>query len=222
MKYAVAALALAAAVSAQSISDIPACALPCIDDARTKQTDCAADDYKCICDNIDSLTATATPCVLSACGADTAINEVLPAVQKFCAAVEAGGEPTSEPTSGPTSEPTSEPTSGPTSEPTSTPTAEPTSTPTAEPTSEPTGEPTQEPTSTPTAEPTSEPTQEPTGYPTATSAPATTLSPTYGGGNGTATPTATPTMSPIPTAAAAIVGSIGSFAMLALGALAAF
>lgn len=50
MKYTAAILALAAAVvSAQSLSDIPTCAQPCIDDARTKETSCSATDYKCIC-----------------------------------------------------------------------------------------------------------------------------------------------------------------------------
>ncbi|KAI0551160.1 hypothetical protein F4679DRAFT_182902 [Xylaria curta] len=200
MKYTVAALALAAAVSAQSLSDIPACALPCIDDARTKETTCGADDYKCICDNIDKLQTAATSCVLSSCGADTALNQVLPAVQKFCAAVESGGGATSEPSSTPTSEPSSTPTSGPTSQPTSESTASPTS--------EPTGYPTELPTSQSTATVTSQ-----------SSYPGTTLAPTNPGGNTTATTSATQS---IPTAGAAVVGSIGGFAMLVLGALAAF
>ncbi|KAI0196814.1 hypothetical protein EV127DRAFT_88918 [Xylaria flabelliformis] len=204
MKYTVAALALAAAVSAQSLSDIPACALPCIDDARTKDTTCGADDYKCICDNINKLQTDATSCVLSSCGADTALNQVLPAVQKFCAAVESGGGATSEPSSTPSSTPTSEPTSTPTSAPTSQPTSEST----ASPTSEPTGYPTELPTSQSTVTVTSQ-----------SSYPGTTLAPTNPGGNTTATTSATQS---IPTAGAAVAGSIGSLAMLVLGALAAF
>ncbi|KAJ2974910.1 hypothetical protein NUW58_g8507 [Xylaria curta] len=70
MKYIVAALAVAAAVSAQSPGGIPQCAVSCIDDARTKETNCAANDYKCICSQADVLTTAATSCVLSACGAD--------------------------------------------------------------------------------------------------------------------------------------------------------
>ncbi|KAI1746098.1 hypothetical protein F4680DRAFT_10486 [Xylaria scruposa] len=207
MKYTVAALALAAAVSAQSITDIPACALPCIDDARTKNTNCSADDYKCICDNIDKLQTAATSCVLTDCGADVALNQVLPAVSKFCAAVESGGGATSTPSSTPTSEPTSTPTAQPTSTPTSEPTSQQTSESTANPTSEPTGYPTELPTSQSTVTVTSQ-----------SSYPGTTLAPT--GGNTTA-PTTSATQS-IPTAGAAVVGSIGGFAMLVLGALAAF
>ncbi|KAI1749696.1 hypothetical protein F4782DRAFT_533134 [Xylaria castorea] len=212
MKYTVAALALAVAVSAQSLSDIPACALPCIDDARTKDTTCGADDYKCICDNINTLQTDATTCVLSSCGADTALNQVLPAVSKFCAAVESGGGATSTPTSTPTSEPTS------------TPTSEPTSTPTSEPTSESTSGPTSESTAASTSEATGYPTEMSTSQSTVTvtsqsSYPGTTMAPTFPGAN--ATTTISPTQS-VPTAGAAVAGSIGGFAMLVLGALAAF
>ncbi|KAI1774462.1 hypothetical protein F4818DRAFT_419995 [Hypoxylon cercidicola] len=49
MKYITAAAVLVTIASAQSISDIPQCAIPCIDDARTTSTNCAADDYPCIC-----------------------------------------------------------------------------------------------------------------------------------------------------------------------------
>ncbi|KAI0100464.1 hypothetical protein F4776DRAFT_521366 [Hypoxylon sp. NC0597] len=90
MKYAVAAAALAAISSAQSLSDIPQCAIPCINDARTSSTNCAADDYACICRNKDALTAAATSCVLTSCGAEVATGQVLPAVNAFCDAVESG------------------------------------------------------------------------------------------------------------------------------------
>ncbi|KAI1138421.1 hypothetical protein F5Y05DRAFT_413041 [Hypoxylon sp. FL0543] len=90
MKYAFAAVALAALVTAQSLSDIPQCAVPCIDDARKSSTNCASDDYVCICKNKDALTAAATGCVISACGADVAATQVLPAVNAFCDAVGSG------------------------------------------------------------------------------------------------------------------------------------
>ncbi|KAI4862846.1 hypothetical protein F4820DRAFT_472054 [Hypoxylon rubiginosum] len=90
MKYAIAAAVLVTIVSAQSLSDIPQCALPCIDDARTSSTNCATDDYACICSNKDVLTAAATGCILQACGADVAAGQVLPAVNSFCDAVESG------------------------------------------------------------------------------------------------------------------------------------
>ncbi|KAI1190289.1 hypothetical protein F5B17DRAFT_107198 [Nemania serpens] len=202
MKYTIAALAFAAAaVSAQSLSDIPQCALPCIDDARTKNTSCAADDFKCICDNVNTLTTAATSCVLGACGADAAVNEVIPAVQKFCADVESGGG-SSASTSGPTSQPTSESTSESASESTSASTSEPTSEVTSELTSQSTAG------STSAATITSQ-----------SSYPGTTTTPTYVGGNATATASATST---IPTAGAAIASYMGGLAMAILGALAAF
>jgi hypothetical protein len=48
-----------------------------------------------------------------------------------------------------------------------------------------------------------------------------TAAPTYPAGNGTSTATPSAT-SPIPTAGAAVAGSIGGVAMMILGALAAF
>ncbi|KAI1336345.1 hypothetical protein F5Y15DRAFT_427049 [Xylariaceae sp. FL0016] len=90
MRYTIAAAALAALVSAQSLSDIPSCALPCIDDAIKSSTSCSETDYGCICENEDKLVSGATSCVLQDCGADVATSQVLPAVQKFCAAVESG------------------------------------------------------------------------------------------------------------------------------------
>ncbi|KAI1273850.1 hypothetical protein F5Y07DRAFT_375314 [Xylaria sp. FL0933] len=194
MRYTVAALALAAAgVSAQSLSDIPQCAIPCINDAVASATTCAADDYKCICNNSDALTGASTTCVLGACDEDVALNQVLPAVQKFCAAVLSGGGSTSAPASTPTSESTPAPTSEST----------------AAPTSEPTGYPTEAPTSSSASVPVT----------SQSSYPGTTLVPTVGGGNATAT---TPVTSVIPTAGAAVVGSVGGVAMMVLGALAAF
>ncbi|XXG99567.1 hypothetical protein Hte_005906 [Hypoxylon texense] len=90
MKYTIVAAVLVAIASTQSLSDIPQCALPCIDDARTSSTNCAADDYACICSNQDVLTTAATSCIIQACGADVAAGQVLPAVNTFCDAVESG------------------------------------------------------------------------------------------------------------------------------------
>lgn len=142
MKYALVAVALAAAVHAQTIDDVPECAIPCLDDAIESETDCATDDYPCVCANFEAIQGVATSCVISECGAETALSrffplyiylldhktnkrtdEVLPAVEALCE--NAGSEPTGEPTEEPTSEPTE--------------TAEPTEEPTAEPTAEPTG-----------------------------------------------------------------------------------
>ncbi|EGO61626.1 hypothetical protein NEUTE1DRAFT_28401, partial [Neurospora tetrasperma FGSC 2508] len=84
MKYSAVALAAFVAIaSAQDISVIPSCALPCVDDAATKVCT-SKTDYKCICENKDSLVSTATSCVISKCGATVALNDVLPATEKFC------------------------------------------------------------------------------------------------------------------------------------------
>jgi hypothetical protein len=91
MKYsAVAVAALAALASAQDISVFPACSLSCITSAVSSATNCQPTDYACVCSNIDALTAAATPCVIQACGADVATNQVLPATQQFCANVGSG------------------------------------------------------------------------------------------------------------------------------------
>jgi hypothetical protein len=76
MKYAIAALALAALARAQSRDDIPKCALPCLDDAITSETNCDVSDYACVCPNFSDIQSTATGCVVSECGAETALNEV--------------------------------------------------------------------------------------------------------------------------------------------------
>jgi hypothetical protein len=81
MQYSFVAAALVATVAAQSLSDIPACALPCIDAARTSTTTCAADDYTCICANINPLTTAATPCVLTDCGATVAASKFSPNIE---------------------------------------------------------------------------------------------------------------------------------------------
>ncbi|KAH8204738.1 hypothetical protein TruAng_001072 [Truncatella angustata] len=95
MKYAFAAAAFAAVVSAQDISTIPSCAVPCVDASRSKVTSCTETDYKCLCDNITKIQGDATTCVITSCGADVAVSKVLPAVQAFCEAVEAGGSSSS-------------------------------------------------------------------------------------------------------------------------------
>jgi len=87
MKYTFATAALVATVAAQSLSDIPTCAQPCIASAVTSGTTCDVTDYKCICDNQSALTTAASACVISACGSQ--IADVLTAVTAFCAAVEA-------------------------------------------------------------------------------------------------------------------------------------
>lgn len=92
MKYsAVAVAAFVAIASAQDISIIPECALPCIDKAALKVCN-SKEDFKCICENKESLVGAATTCVIGACGAEVALQEVLPATETFCEEVLAGGD----------------------------------------------------------------------------------------------------------------------------------
>ncbi|KAK4078210.1 uncharacterized protein Triagg1_3226 [Trichoderma aggressivum f. europaeum] len=87
MKFTLAFAAFAAAVYGQTIDDIPACAQPCIQNAIASATTCAAADYACACSdaNFANVESASINCVVAACGADEAINVVLPAVQAFCA-----------------------------------------------------------------------------------------------------------------------------------------
>ncbi|KAM5353034.1 hypothetical protein ACJZ2D_017091 [Fusarium nematophilum] len=69
------------AVHAQTLDDIPSCALSCLDGAIKENTSCSTTDYACVCENFDSLQGAASSCVIDACSADVAVNEVLPAIQ---------------------------------------------------------------------------------------------------------------------------------------------
>ncbi|KAM0456585.1 hypothetical protein ACHAPV_005095 [Trichoderma viride] len=79
------AVAFAALAQAQTRADIPSCALPCLDAAVTANTKCATTDYTCICKDFSAVQTAATSCVISKCGADVALNKVLPATQALCA-----------------------------------------------------------------------------------------------------------------------------------------
>ncbi|KAK1237343.1 hypothetical protein MKX08_002968 [Trichoderma sp. CBMAI-0020] len=79
------AVAFAALAQAQTRADIPSCALPCLDDAVKANTKCDTSDYACICKDFSAVQTAATSCVISKCGADVAINKVLPATQALCA-----------------------------------------------------------------------------------------------------------------------------------------
>ncbi|KAH8163253.1 hypothetical protein CIB48_g5000 [Xylaria polymorpha] len=84
MKVTLAIIAFASIASAQSWSDIPACAQPCILDAAASNTDCASTDYACICASQDVVEPAAEECVVSACGEEVADTEVVPAVAALC------------------------------------------------------------------------------------------------------------------------------------------
>lgn len=74
MKYAFAAIALAAVASAQSLADIPKCAIPCLDESISKNTDCETTDLACVCKNFKEVQGDATSCVIEKCGSDVAIS----------------------------------------------------------------------------------------------------------------------------------------------------
>ncbi|KAI0973201.1 hypothetical protein F4678DRAFT_459331 [Xylaria arbuscula] len=76
------------AVSAQTWNDIPACAQPCILNAVATVTSCGSTDYQCICASRDAVQTAATSCVITACGVDVALNQVLPAVNAACNAID--------------------------------------------------------------------------------------------------------------------------------------
>ncbi|KAK4078859.1 hypothetical protein Purlil1_11797 [Purpureocillium lilacinum] len=90
-------------VGAQSWSDIPGCALPCIHDAVKKNTKCPTDDFSCICRSFSALQTVATPCIVDKCGNDdVALRNILPASQSLCKNVGKGSSaptPSSSPTS---------------------------------------------------------------------------------------------------------------------------
>ncbi|KAK4128011.1 CFEM-domain-containing protein [Parathielavia appendiculata] len=87
MKYTTAVLALATAAKAQDLSVFPPCAIPCIAQAVSTSTTCFLLDFACVCRNMDAVKASATSCVIEKCGADVALNQVLPATEKFCSQV---------------------------------------------------------------------------------------------------------------------------------------
>ncbi|UNI17478.1 hypothetical protein JDV02_003819 [Purpureocillium takamizusanense] len=90
---AVLAAILAPMVAAQSRSDIPKCALPCIDASIKKNTKCATDDFACICRSVDAIRRDSdnVGCVLRECGQSVALNEVIPATQRLCSQSGSGG-----------------------------------------------------------------------------------------------------------------------------------
>lgn len=77
MKFTLALATFVAAAYGQTLGDIPACAVPCIQNAIAADTTCAAGDYACACEtqNFNAVLAGSTSCVVAACGADVAISE---------------------------------------------------------------------------------------------------------------------------------------------------
>ncbi|KOS18133.1 Receptor-transporting protein 3 [Escovopsis weberi] len=205
MKYSAAILALVAAASAQSLSDLPSCAKKCLDDSIAKVTKCTTDDLPCVCKNFDDIEGDALSCVVEACGAAVALSEVQPAAQKLCASIGGDAPSASAPSSSAAAAPPTSAAAPPTSSaapPTSS--AAPPTSAAAPPTSS-------------AAPPTSAPASSAPASSTAADSSSTTLKsvPTGTGNlNGTV-----PTSSPHVGGAAGLT-SVGGLVMLALGALA--
>lgn len=77
MKYAFAAVALAAFARAQGLADIPECAQPCLESAIKDNTSCDVSDLACVCKNFDALQGDAQACVLKECGAEKAVSKLI-------------------------------------------------------------------------------------------------------------------------------------------------
>ncbi|KAL7811608.1 hypothetical protein V8C26DRAFT_218088 [Trichoderma gracile] len=73
-----------APANAPSIDDLPPCCVPCVKDGIQKETQCALEDVACICENKTKIGKAAKDCVVEACGLNTAIKVVGPAVKKLC------------------------------------------------------------------------------------------------------------------------------------------
>lgn len=80
MKFSLAALVFAVAVQAQSLKDIPACAIPCLEDSIKKTTPCDSKDLPCVCksENFNKIRGDAAPCVIGKCGAQVGKTAQLP------------------------------------------------------------------------------------------------------------------------------------------------
>ncbi|CAI4214089.1 unnamed protein product [Parascedosporium putredinis] len=87
MKFSVATVAFAAAVSAQTITQCDGKAQVCLDDATLAASDCALGDWACGCqpDNLAAIRTAATSCVVSACGGLIPALNVLVEVEAICA-----------------------------------------------------------------------------------------------------------------------------------------
>jgi hypothetical protein len=76
MKLTLALAIFVVAVYGQTVADIPACAVPCIQNAIASATTCSANDFACACEtaNFNAVQAASINCVVAACGADVAIS----------------------------------------------------------------------------------------------------------------------------------------------------
>ncbi|KAK4198704.1 hypothetical protein QBC40DRAFT_283369 [Triangularia verruculosa] len=93
MKYIIALLAAVAGVVAHgnhshTLGDfVPECSLKCLSDARKSATTCKDDtELECFCilENYRAIYDASVACVMTGCGQDVAVSEVLPSVISMC------------------------------------------------------------------------------------------------------------------------------------------
>lgn len=85
MKYATTVLAIAVAVAAQGIADLPSCSLSCVLEG-VQGTGCSTTDFACSCGKADVLTPIVTPCVQKACPDAADQAKVISTLEGICAA----------------------------------------------------------------------------------------------------------------------------------------
>ncbi|RFU74302.1 extracellular membrane, cfem domain-containing [Trichoderma arundinaceum] len=63
---------------------VPTCAVPCIESAISKTTECEVTDFACACKFQGRINGAASSCVVDSCGLRNALKKVVPAVRKLC------------------------------------------------------------------------------------------------------------------------------------------
>ncbi|KAL9476311.1 hypothetical protein ACSS6W_006152 [Trichoderma asperelloides] len=77
-------LGVAVEVRGEKENGMPACSVPCIENAIQKMTDCDVTDYACACKHHGKISSAASGCVVGSCGLKKALKVVAPAVKKLC------------------------------------------------------------------------------------------------------------------------------------------
>lgn len=85
MKFSIATLTLAAATSAQVITQCGGKAQVCLDEATVAASDCNVGDWACGCQpaNMAAIRAAATDCVVAACGGLIPARTLIPLLQSL-------------------------------------------------------------------------------------------------------------------------------------------
>ncbi|OAA37052.1 Glycosyl transferase, family 8 [Cordyceps fumosorosea ARSEF 2679] len=82
---------LATLAVAQSRESLPDCSLSCLDESTALNSNCAADNFGCICSNFNVIHGAATGCIMRACGSEVAMGQFLPAIVNICKTIDTSG-----------------------------------------------------------------------------------------------------------------------------------